>query len=43
MTTYAELKAQTEIALEQEIAEFVQRIKAQMKECGVTLADLVKK
>ena len=47
MTTYAELKAQAdalnaqaEIARKQEIAEVVQRIKAQMKEYGVTLADL---
>ena len=47
MATYAELKAQAdelnaraEIARKQEIAEVVQRIKAQMKEYGVTLADL---
>ena len=47
MTTYAELKAQAdalnaraEIARKQEIAEVIQRIKAQMKEYGVTLADL---
>ena len=47
MSTYAELKAQAdalnaraEIARKQEIAEVIQRIKAQMKEYGVTLADL---
>ena len=44
MSTYAELKAQAdalnaraEIARKQEIAEVIQRIKAQMKEYGIAL------
>ena len=47
MTTYAELKAQAdalnaraEIARKQEIAEVVQRIKADMKEYGITVLDI---
>ena len=47
MTTYAELKAQAdalnaraEIARKQEIAEVVQRIKADMKEYGITMLDI---
>ena len=47
MSTYAELKAQAdalnaqaEIARKQEIAEVVQRIKADMKEYGITVLDI---
>jgi DNA-binding protein H-NS len=47
MATYIELKnqaeallAEAELVRKQEIAEVIQRIKAQMKEYGVTLADL---
>ena len=47
MATYIELKqqaeallAEAEIARKQEITEVVQNIKAQMKENGLTLADL---
>lgn len=47
MATYIELKqqaeallAEAEIARKQEITEVVQSIKAQMKEYGLTLADL---
>ena len=47
MATYIELKqqaeallAEAEIARKQEITEVVQNIKAQMKEYGLTLADL---
>ena len=47
MTTYAELKAQAdalnaraEIARKQEIAEVIQRIKADMKEYGITVLDI---
>lgn len=47
MSTYAELKAQAdalnaqaEIARKQEIAEVIQRIKAQMKEYGITVLDI---
>ena len=47
MATYLELKqqadallAEAEVLRKQEIAEVIQRIKAQMKEYGLTLADL---
>ena len=47
LDTYIELKnqadallAEAELVRKQEIAEVIQRIKAQMKEYGVTLADL---
>ena len=47
MATYIELKnqgeallAEAELVRKKEIAEVIQRIKAQMKEYGVTLADL---
>lgn len=47
MATYIELKnqaeallAEAELVRKQEIAEVIQRIKAQMKEYSVTLADL---
>lgn len=47
MATYIELKnqaeallAEAELVRKQEIAEVIQRIKAQMKEYGVTMADL---